>query len=87
LCIYSINDEGKLSENKLGLNIGRGESPQIIIKAGDWFGAKLQEPESYCLAGCTVSPGFHFDDFEMGSRKRLTELFPQHKDIIEQLTG
>ena len=34
-------------------NIEEGESPQILIKAGDWFGAKVSKPDSYCLAGCT----------------------------------
>lgn len=86
LIIYSIDKDGNLTENKLGLKIETGESPQILIPAGEWFGAKLNKPNSYCLAGCTVSPGFHFDDFEMGERKSLMESFPQHKKIIEQLT-
>ncbi len=87
LIIYSIDKNGRLTENKLGLNSDSGESPQVIIKAGEWFGARLPNQNSYCLAGCTVSPGFNFDDFEMASREKLLELFPQHKDIIEQLTN
>jgi predicted cupin superfamily sugar epimerase len=38
------------------------------------------------LAGCTVSPGFDFRDFELASRIELVEKFPQHKKIIEKLT-
>ena len=86
LIIFVINEKGNLSENRLGLNHEEGESPQVLIKAGDWFGAKVNKPDSYCLTGCTVSPGFHFEDFEMGNRKDLLELFPKHKDIIRQLT-
>ena len=86
LTIFVIDEKGNLTEQKFGLNPDEGESPQIMVKAGEWFGAKLNEPDSYCLAGCTVSPGFHFDDFEMGDKKKLLELFPEHKKIIEQLT-
>lgn len=86
LIIYSIDNNGKLTKNKLGINIEEGESPQILIKAGDWFGAKVSKPDSYCLAGCTVSPGFHFEDFEMGNREELTKLFPEYLSIINDFT-
>lgn len=86
LIIYSIDTNGKLTENKLGLKVEDGECPQILIKAGDWFGAKVSKQDSYCLAGCTVSPGFHFEDFEMGNREELINLFPEHKSIIIDLT-
>ncbi len=86
LIIYSIDKNGKLTENKLGINIEEGESPLIIIKAGDWFGAKVSKPGSYCVAGCTVSPGFHFEDFEMGNREELLKIFPEHKTVIIELT-
>ena len=86
LIIFSIDEKGALSENKLGLDLSKGELPQVLIKAGHWFGAKLANADSYCLAGCTVSPGFHFDDFEIGSRANLQKLFPQHSKIIEELT-
>ena len=56
------------------------------MKAGEWFGAELINPDTYCLAGCTVSPGFHFDDFEIGDRDELLKMFPQHSKVIEQLT-
>lgn len=86
LIIYAIDAKGILTENKLGLNCDEGESPQVLIKAGDWFGARLNKPGTYCLAGCTVSPGFHFEDFEMGNREKLLESFPEHAEIIKLLT-
>ncbi|HMS63813.1 MAG TPA: cupin domain-containing protein [Ignavibacteria bacterium] len=87
MIIYVIGEKGKLSIIKLGLDIEEGENPQILLKAGVWFGAKVSEENSYCLAGCTVSPGFHFDDFEMGRRSELISLYPEHKKIIEELTN
>jgi uncharacterized protein len=40
----------------------------------------------YSLVGCTVSPGFSFDDWQLADRKQLSESFPQHKKFIEQWT-
>lgn len=81
-----IDIAGNLIEKKLGINYDDGQSPQLLMKAGEWFGAELINPGSYCLAGCTVSPGFHFDDFEIGDRDELLKIFPQHDKIIERLT-
>jgi len=33
-----------------------------------------------------VAPGFDFEDFEMGKRGELGALYPQHRELIEQLT-
>ena len=33
-----------------------------------------------------VSPGFHFDDFELGEREKLLQIFPQHTKIVNELT-
>ncbi|HMP74557.1 MAG TPA: cupin domain-containing protein, partial [Kiritimatiellia bacterium] len=40
----------------------------------------------FCLAGCTVAPGFDFADFEMGDRESLLELFPMHRELILAMT-
>ncbi len=71
---------------KLGIDFEKGEVPQAIVKRNCWFGAHVNETNSYSLAGCTVAPGFHFDDFEMGDRKKLLKLFPQHEEVIIKLT-
>ncbi len=86
LNIYVINSEGVLKIHSLGKNFEEGEEPQILVKAGDWFGSKVKDENSYSLVGCTVSPGFDFEDFQLADRNKLTEKFPQHKDIIENLT-
>ena len=72
--------------HRLGLDTENGDLPQAIIKAGNWFGAKLLNPDTYCLAGCTVSPGFDFNDFEMAVRSELIKKYPDHSEIINLLT-
>lgn len=86
MTIYIIDEKGNLIIKKLGLNLEQGEFPQVLLKAGVWFGAKVTDENSFCLAGCTVTPGFDFEDFEMGDRKQLCEMFPEHKKIIDELT-
>jgi uncharacterized protein len=43
-------------------------------------------PEPFCLVGCTVAPGFDFEDFDLGKRDELVQLYPQHQALIESLT-
>jgi predicted cupin superfamily sugar epimerase len=59
---------------------------QLIVPAGCWFAARVNDPESYALCGCTVAPGFDFRDFEIADRKLLLKEFPTENQIIEQLT-
>ena len=81
--IYSISPKGELIIHKLGLNIENGELPQIMIPGGEYFAA---EPSTdFTLVGCTVAPGFDFEDFEMPSKQELIDLFPKHIEIIEEL--
>ena len=82
ITLYAIEDEGKLSKIK----IGRDGTPQAVIRAATWFAASLDSKRSYCLLGCTVSPGFDYRDWELGKRDDLARIYPQHKRIIERYT-
>jgi predicted cupin superfamily sugar epimerase len=86
LTIHVIDPQGNLSQLKLGKDIENGESFQVVVPAGCWFGATVDEPDGYTLVGCTVAPGFEFEDFELGSRQQLIEQYPQHRELIERLT-
>lgn len=86
LVIDVIHPKGTAEQLHLGRNATAGEQPLAVVPAGSWFGAHVAEPDGYCLAGCTVAPGFDFADFEMPSRDELLELFPQHRAVIERLT-
>ena len=49
--------------HRLGKSIDAGEKPQLVVPAGWW-----QTAESlghWTLVGCTVAPGFDFENFEM----------------------
>jgi uncharacterized protein len=85
LTLFVLSPNG-LETHMLGCNPEKNESLQVVIPAGCWFGARVNEENSYVLSGCTVAPGFDFADFEFGKREVLLQQFPDHKNIIEQLT-
>lgn len=62
------------------------EHPQHLVPAGTWFGSEPAEGAGHCFVGCTVSPGFEFEHFELGTRASLTAAFPQARAWVERLT-
>ena len=86
LQIVYINLSHELVTIKLGRDFDNGEVLQAVVPANCWFGSFLPEGSSYALVGCTVSPGFDFEDFEMASRTDLLAQYPQYHEIIQHLT-
>ena len=86
LSIYMFDESGKMAVRKLGLNAEKGESPQITVPAGTWFGSCVLEG-SYCLAGCMVAPAFTFDEFELSDGEEILKKHPEYRYIINRLTG
>ena len=82
--IYVINNKGKLSIEKIGR--GKNCKFQITIEKNNWFAAELADKKSFALIGCTVSPGFEFEDFVMGNRAELIKQFPKYQRVIEKFT-
>ncbi len=83
--IFCIERDGKLVIKKLGLNLHEGERPQVLVPGGTIFGS-APDGCGYSLAGCMVTPGFDFEDFELLSREDLLRQYPQYKRIIYRLT-
>lgn len=55
--------EGPRQSLRLGPDVLGGEAPQGLVPAGWWQAA---EPTgAWSLVGCTVSPGFRFEGFEL----------------------
>jgi len=86
LVVVEIDSDGVVSETTLGTNLKSGQTLQHVVPAKRWFGAYLPDGSEYALVGCTVAPGFDFDDFEMGERDALLKRYPDAKPAIERLT-
>lgn len=86
LAAHVIDPIGRHSEIQLGPDADAGQTPQAVVKAGCWFASQVRDRQSFALVGCTVAPGFDFEDFEIGKRKDLTKTFPQHHELIQRFT-
>lgn len=86
LTIHVLDADGVHSPIVLGRDVELGEQLVAVIPGGSVFGAVLNDRSSYALVGCTVAPGFDFDDFVMPGRAELLDRYPQHRDIVELLT-
>lgn len=86
ITLHTIDPSGKHIKHLIGADFAKGEVPQLMVKGGDWFAASISKPGGYALVGCTVSPGFDFQDFELADREKLSSQFPAHSDLIECYT-
>jgi len=59
----AADEQGPAVDVTLGSDLGAGEAPQHIVPAFHWQAAKSLG--AFTLVGCTVSPGFQFDGFEL----------------------
>ena len=80
-----IAPDGELVSKRIGSELNAGDSLQAIIPRGYWFAAEVLEGD-FILVGCTVSPGFEFEDFELAKRTDLNTAFPQHSTLISRFT-
>ena len=62
-------DEDMPTSVQLGSDFQRGERPQGVVPSGAWQAAEClaDDPAGYSLVGCSVSPGFTFDGFELAA--------------------
>ena len=62
--LLTLSPDGAATEDHtLGPDIASDERPQVIVPADAWQTARSLGP--WTLVGCTVSPAFRFEGFEM----------------------
>ncbi len=86
LTLHMIDLEGTYTQAKLGSDLQEGHCFQTTIDHGVLMAATVDRKDDFSLVGCTVAPGFEFQDFEAPDRQQLLDLYPQHKDVIAKLT-
>ncbi|MEP3209701.1 MAG: cupin domain-containing protein [Maribacter sp.] len=84
--LHIISEAGVYANQLIGIDIQNGQVPQFVVKGGSWFAAEVAFPNAYSFIGCTVAPGFSFEDFTLGTSAELIHMFPKNKDVIERLT-
>ena len=77
---------GSSSRVVIGKDLEAGERPQCVVRTGVWQGSRLLKAEGWALLGCTVSPGFEFEDYEDASAEELVARWPGEAEMIRRLT-
>jgi predicted cupin superfamily sugar epimerase len=71
---------------RIGNRLAEGERPQVVVPRGVWQGSRLVPGGAWALLGCSVSPGFEFEDYETGIREELLAAWPAFRELLCELT-
>jgi uncharacterized protein len=94
-----LSPDGALERRVLGdpadgaRHAGEAETtPQALVPTGSWQAARLAggphlpASRAWALVSCIVTPGFEYEDFELGEREALLAAYPQHADLVRAFT-
>lgn len=86
LTVHMIYPDGRYEAVKIGPE--KGQHLQFTVPAGVIFGSSVEnnQKDSFSIVSCSVSPGFEYEDFQLFTREELLNRFPNHQEIIYQLT-
>lgn len=85
LDVLRLHPDGSADVPRLGLDLAAGERPQLVLRRGTWFGTELVASATHCLVGCTVAPGFEFEDFELADAAELARRYPSMRARIARM--
>jgi predicted cupin superfamily sugar epimerase len=82
-----ISPQFDLSIKLLGPNIVAGERPQILVPALHWQAARIHNPRpnNYALCGCTVTPGFAYEDYEEPNVEEMVARLAEHEPLLRKI--
>ena len=83
--VYVLHNDSRLEIIRLGGDAGNGQLFQHVVPANCWFASRPASNAAYSFVGCTVAPGFDFEDFEMAKVGELAKQFPQYEHMIREL--
>jgi predicted cupin superfamily sugar epimerase len=84
--MLQLHPDGRSEVVLLGKDLLAGERPQVVVQRGVWQGSRLLADEGFALLGCTVSPGFEFEDYASVGAGELIARWPEQAERIRRLT-
>ncbi len=85
LHLHIIDKNGNYTKSVLGMDIEKGEEPQVILPAGTFFCGIPENRNDFSLVSTMVSPAFEYKDFELFKSREICEMFPNLREKIERL--
>lgn len=83
ILIHTFDAEDEYKAYRVGKSWAEGALPQVCIPANTWMAAELITDE-YVLVGCSLSPAFHFEDFELATENSLDFAQGEFKGLLER---
>lgn len=74
LDLLLLAPDGTAATAVLGPDIRGGQHLQLTVPAGTWMGARTRG--AWTFFGCTMAPGFTYEDYEHGDAADLTARYP-----------
>ena len=84
--MLQLAEDGSSDVFTLGPELEAGHHVQLVVPAGVWQGTRLVEGGKLALLGCSVTPGFDFEDYRSGSCAELVQKWPEQAERIRELT-
>jgi len=81
-----LHPDGRGETVLLGQDLAAGQRPQVVVPRGVWQGMRLVPGGAFALMGCTVAPGFEYEDYAHGARTELLGQYPDFAELIRLLT-
>jgi len=78
--------DGRAKVTVIGKDLAAGETPQHVVPRGVWQGSRMLRAGEWALLGCTVSPGFEFEDYSDAGAEELIAKWPGESERIRALT-
>ena len=84
--MLQLYPDGSSAVFTLGPDLAAGQHVQLHVPAGVWQGTRLLGSGQVALLGCTVTPGFDFEDYRNASCAELVARWPEQSERIKALT-
>ncbi len=84
--LLRLYPDGQGERVVLGTDLASGQRPQLVVEKGVWQGSRMVAGGLWALMGCSVSPGFEFEDYDEGWREELVRGWPEWGEMIGGLT-
>jgi predicted cupin superfamily sugar epimerase len=89
--MLQLFEDGRSERVVIGKDLSAGQRPQHVVRRGVWQGSRMVASAAlgegaFALLGCTVSPGFEFEDYESASAEELIVRWPGEAEMIRGLT-
>ncbi len=86
VAMLQLHPDGSGQTIVIGNDLSQGQRPQVVVERGVWQGSRLVAGGRWALLGCTVCPGFEYEDYDSAGRDELFAKWPEFSELLTALT-